>query len=306
MCVELSSLLSQPSTSTNNILKEAAAVLGLPDYKRFKTNTIRAFSNYSLQNVCDHSGVVIGHQVCSIQFPDAPPRQFLINSNERCLCKERVADNSMCPHEIRVYGFDKSKFEERHFRRLRAKGSLTGWIPSSETKSLVDSIIEFEPEEFETSSQSSLKFSSACPPLPPLEQNSASLLPGFIPDKSINVKPFLKKEVSNIFYDALAKYPSLDDNTKFELNGLALQIQSLLISDPMDTTVDHGSGELSIEVPSKQRIVSQKKGRLMCPQEKKTRQVKKSSKSIVGECFVPTTFSVFQLRHCLLHIVSQL
>ena len=61
----------------------------------------------------------------------------------------------MCPHEIRVYGFDKSKFEERDFRRLCAKGS------SSETKSLVDSIIEFEPEEFETSSQSSLKFPSA-------------------------------------------------------------------------------------------------------------------------------------------------
>ena len=300
MCVELSSLLSQPSTSTNNILKEAAAVLGLPDYERFKSNTRRAFSDYSLQNVCDHSGVVIGHQVCSIQYPDDPPRPFLINSNKRCLCKERVADNSMCPHEIRVYGFDKSKFEERDFWRLCAKGS------SSETKSLVDSIIEFEPEEFETSSQSSLKFSSACPPLPPLEQNSASLLPGFIPDKSIKVKPFLKKEVSNIFYDALAKYPSLDDNTKFELNGLALQIQSLLISDPTDTTVDHGTGELSTDIPSQQRIVSQKKGRLMCPQEKKTRQVKKSSKSIAGECFVPTTFSVFQLRHCLLHIVSQL
>ena len=126
--------------------------------------------------------------MCSLRFPDAPPRQFLINSNERCLCKERLADNSMCPHEIRVYGFDKSKFEERHFRRLRAKGSLTGWTPSSETKSLVDSIIEFEPEEFETSAQSSLKFSSACPPLPPLEPNSVSLPPGFIPDKSIKVR----------------------------------------------------------------------------------------------------------------------
>ena len=99
------------------------------------------------------------------------------------------------------------------------------------------------------------------------------------------MKPFSKKIVSNIFNDALAKYPNLDDDTKFELNGLALQIQSMLISDPMGTTVDHVSGGMSVDVPSQQLLVSQPKNRIMCPKEKNQRKTAKSNrKSITGKC----------------------
>ena len=118
----------------------------------------------------------------------------------------------MCPHKIRVFGFDVNKFEERHLRRIRVTGSLKGWTQTSEPKSSIDGIIGFEPEEFETSSPQNPAFPPAYPPLPPLKA------PGFLPDKSSTVKPFSKKIVGNIFNDALAKYPNLDDDTKFELS----------------------------------------------------------------------------------------
>ena len=280
MRVELSKLNAAPSTPSNEILKEAAAKLGLPDYLRFKGYLTRAFRDYDITNTLDpESGTATGIQVCSIRYPDAFPRKFLFDSNMRCVCTERVADQGMCPHEIRAFGFDVNKFEKRHLRRIRVTGSLTGWTQTSEPKSSIDGIIGFEPEEFETSSPQNPAFPPAYPPLPPLKA------PGFLPDKSSTVKPFSKKIVGNIFNDALAKYPNLDDDTKFELNGLALQIQSMLISDPMGTTVDHVSGGMSVDVPSQQLLVSQPKNRIMCPKEKNQRKTAKSNrKSITGKC----------------------
>ena len=292
MRVELSTLKSEPPTPTNIILMEAAAFLGLPDYERFKSYLHRAYRDYAIEDICDpESGDIIGAKVCSVRFPDAPPRLFLFDSNSRCLCKERVAHEGMCPHEIRVHGFDKNKFEERHSRRLRVTGSLTGWSPPSETKSPVDGIIGFEPEELCTSFESSLAIQPSCPPCPPcpaLPSIKPPLFqppPGFLPDKSSKVKPFGKKQVSNMFNDALAKYPSLDENTKFRMNGLLMEIQSLVNSDPMGATVDHGSGKMAIEVPSQQFVVSQTKGRIMSLNEKKQRSINKSTNFNPGGSF---------------------
>ena len=93
MRVELSKLNAAPSTPSNEILKEAAAKLGLPDYLRFKGYLTRAFRDYDIANILDpESGTMTGIQVCSIRYPDALPRKFLFDSNMRCVCTERVAD----------------------------------------------------------------------------------------------------------------------------------------------------------------------------------------------------------------------
>merc|ERR1712003_38791 len=56
-----------------------------------------------------------------------------------------------------------------------------------------------------------------------------------------------------------------------------MEIQSLVNSDPMGATVDHGSGKMAIEVPSQQFVVSQTKNRIMSLNEKKQRSINKST-----------------------------
>lgn len=104
--------------------------------------------------------------------------------------------------------------------------------------------------------------------------------PGYIQDKNSKVKPFSKKTVENIFTTALEKYSSLDNEKKFEINTLALQIKALLLSDPQGTTVQHSSGAVSLDISSQRAVSSQAKNRKMPIKEIKRR---KQMKSISGK-----------------------
>ena len=67
----------------------------------------------------------------SLRYTDAPPRIMKTEVNERCNCKARLMNESMCAHEIKAYGgFCLQFFEKRHIRRDRVIGPLNGWSPS--------------------------------------------------------------------------------------------------------------------------------------------------------------------------------
>ena len=148
MEIELSSLNSQPSTSSNEILKEAAAKLCFTEYESFKSELLRGIKHYELKDVVDSdSENVIGLQVCSRRYPEAPPRVFLHGSNERCGCIKRVSNLRQCLHETLAFGFKEDMFQPMHMRRQKVMGSLNGWRPPCETVHSVDRIIGYEQED---------------------------------------------------------------------------------------------------------------------------------------------------------------
>ena len=71
--------------------------------------------------------------------------------NSRCNCKDIIAEQDMCVHEMVVKGgFVPQLFVERHFQRTCVSGSLNGWIPPPKEK--LDEIIGFCPEVLEVTS----------------------------------------------------------------------------------------------------------------------------------------------------------
>ena len=181
-----------------------------------------------------------------------------------------------------------------HFRRCRVTGSLNGWTLPSETVALADRIIGYEHEDIEVSSEfNHLPTSSAAtlngqyallpPPLlppPPLPPGYIPPLPppGYMHDTSVKVKPLSRKAVDNIFQNALGSYSRLDKEKKFQICDLAIQIERLLLTDSKGSTVEHSSGDLTVDIPSQQLIAKQPKNRLMSAQERAQRQHKRSSR----------------------------
>ena len=294
MHVELTSLNKEPTTRSTKILREAAAKLGLTEYERFKGAFQRGVADYELLHVLDpESDEVIGVKVCSTRNPDAPPRQFLFTSNDRCKCKERVAHLGQCLHEILKDGFDKNKFQEMHFRRTRVTGSLTGWTQAAETAAYVDKIIGYEPEEIVMSSGHSPILASSTTNL---HKNLESPLPGYMPDTSSNIKPFKKNVVDNIFNSVSASYTRMDNEKKFKINALAMELEHLLLSDSNGTTVEHSSGGVCVDIPSQELIAKQPKNRLMPVREMNKRKKNKKFKHILGRWNCTSLF-VFGLTY---------
>ena len=99
---------NSPLTQENALLKIAAATLDLTRYERYKSRLIRAFADYAIDDIHDQSSKEpVGKKDCSTRYPDAPPRLFFRNSTDRCNCKERIADDDMCPHKTILFEFDK-------------------------------------------------------------------------------------------------------------------------------------------------------------------------------------------------------
>ncbi|EJK43834.1 hypothetical protein THAOC_37684 [Thalassiosira oceanica] len=140
LTVEESHLKKEPDTRANNLLLRAVQILGLREYERFKCNLLRT-AEYATEYVKDSiSDEVTCTIVRSTRHPDAPPRY--LRKGERCDCKDRIAEQDMCVHEICCDGFDQDKFLPRHLRRDRVSGSLEGWSPPESSASPLDEILK--------------------------------------------------------------------------------------------------------------------------------------------------------------------
>lgn len=154
MHIEIRTLDNSPLTQENALLKISATTLNLTTYERYKSRLLRGFADYAIDDIHDQSSKEpVGEKVCSTRYPDAPPCLFFRNSTDRCNCKERIADDDICPHEIILFGFDKNMFQPMHLCRKRVTGSLIGWTQSKKQMS-VDDIIGYDGETLDEGTQS--------------------------------------------------------------------------------------------------------------------------------------------------------
>ena len=76
----------------------------------------------------------------------------------------------------------------------------------------------------------------------------------------------------------------MEADKKFQINALALQLETLLLTDSKGMSIEHSSGGVTVDAPSQELILRQSKKQLMCTKEKKQRSVSMSTKSIPGKC----------------------
>ena len=109
----------------NKQKKAAVSVLGLDAYNRFTSRLERGISDYVVNDTVDETtNCVIGKEVRSHRYPDAPSQKFKSGLQDQCSCKDRLAEEDMCVHEILMYGFKKELYLQRHMRRDVINGSL--------------------------------------------------------------------------------------------------------------------------------------------------------------------------------------
>ena len=99
MSVELYKLKNGPKTSPNLDLIEAATVLNLKSYERYRRFQMRGLRELDLGTVYDSVSCKTLVCVRSRQYTDAPPRVFP-DPFSRCNCVDRIAEQDMCGHEI--------------------------------------------------------------------------------------------------------------------------------------------------------------------------------------------------------------
>jgi len=131
----------QSVTYGMNDLKFAASKLNHETCLRYKLRQPRSPEpEYFIQKTVDTTTNEVIMCVQSQIHPDAPTQKFTIDVNSRCNCKDRIAEQDMCVHEIVAKaGFIPQLFEERHFQRKCVSGYLNGWI--SPPKQKVNKII---------------------------------------------------------------------------------------------------------------------------------------------------------------------
>ena len=165
-----------------------------------------------------------------------PQEKFTMDVNSRCNCKDRIAEQDMCVHEMVVKGgFVPQLFVERHFQRTCVSGSLNGWIPPPKEK--IDEIIGFCPEVLEVTSHvhdidSSNRLNTADVVNPFLQKNMEGAVPlDYLPDQRASTNPFTKKEVENVLHSVMAGYQNLSISRQHDVSMLVLELQDAMTSD---------------------------------------------------------------------------
>ena len=102
-------------------LMVVAKKLSEVEYDAYVKNRRKADNKYKIE--VDDEGRYV---VKSLEFVDAPPR-FFGDKQNRCNCWERIAEERMCCHEIKLHGhFVEELYLERHFRRANVGRSFDG------------------------------------------------------------------------------------------------------------------------------------------------------------------------------------
>ena len=96
------------------------------------------------------------------------------------------------------------------------------------------------------------------------------------PEKSGKCKPLQSKTVKNILSTVSNAYDHLDEDLKFQVSALSLQLQNLMTIDPKKSKTVTSRGGYSVTKPDQSLIASQVKTRLI-PQHEQ-RVIKASEK----------------------------
>ena len=301
LSIEVSRLRRAPQTETNKDLITAADTLNHNAFVRYKKHRLRADEDLRVTHDIDPSTQETIIKVSSVKHPDASPRIFH-NLSDRCKCLDRLKEDDMCAHEIKVIGgFDASRFKRCHMKRTCVETSLNGWVPP--TTNQIDSIIGYEAEPSEQDDGNDLLVgtpedgimrnfeNAAAASNNELESAAAAPPPSFncFPEKTGKCKPLETKTVKHILAVASAAYGRMDETLKFEVSALALRIEELMTLDPNKSRTVTSRGGYSIRQPNNSVIASQPKARLMSQAEKHSSNASKKISAAIQNMGVKQT-----------------
>lgn len=282
MLVERERLAQSVQTNIIMDLRKASDKLNESSYGRFKERRFRADKDLLRTEDTDPLTGESVVKVCSARYTDAPPRIFR-SPTDRCGCPERLAEEDMCAHEIKAKGgFDVTFFKQYHMARESVTGSLEGW--AEPICNQIDGIIGYEEEII--SPPATMNMSS---PLAESEEGTDTLLVGTVedgitnqfesvaapqidlfPEKSGKCNPLQSKTVKNILSTVSNAYDHLDEDLKFQVSALSLQLQNLMTIDPKKSKTVTSRGGYSVTKPDQSLIASQVKTRLIPKHEQRT------------------------------------
>ena len=165
----------------------------------------------------------------STQHEDALTWRLCATSSFRCSCRERVAHQEMCVHEIKAIGFDKTFFEPRHMFRECVSGSLHGWI--KQEPSAIDKILDYnrEPITYLTSTEHEEDDD--------MEQDNSTnnfeepdAVPGHLRMLTSRISPMNQSEYSTRMQSFIARYSRLEESQKFAVEALLLELDKVFSS----------------------------------------------------------------------------
>ena len=271
MKLELSRLNCLLHTAENQILRQAAASLCLSSYELFKTRLCGQCCKYQISIVQDDDGEILCYNVKSIEHQDAPSWKLCSTTSFRCNCRNRIAHQEMCVHEIKVFGFKKSFFEPRHMLRECVSGSLGGWIAPDTTA--IDDILQYENEpindedfweidEMDVDRQDGIEFS-----LDMDSRNETDYVEqpaGHLRSLTGRITPLNQGQFSDKMQSYIARYSRLEQSKKFAVEALLLELDKVFLSEePTKEQLSLKSrNNVSIECPGTIAICQQPKKRL--------------------------------------------
>ena len=251
----------------------------------------RAQDDLYLKEYIDPETQLHCREVGSLRYPDAPPHRFC-NPSDRCNCVERVAEQDMCAHEIKAHkGFNPALFESRQMFRECVTGSLEGWV--EDTSSTVDNILGYETEPISfsllvaggSSEVEDAVVGSADDPMnveTVMEGASVAVAvppPGYLPESAGRVKPLDTKGIQNIMNSVCSGYSSCNDEKKFAISALAIQLQNMMCLSKGEAVVMQSEAGDTLMVPKKDCLLGQSKNRKKPRHEIEAYKAKKKSKN---------------------------
>ncbi|KAL7544230.1 hypothetical protein ACHAWF_016691 [Thalassiosira exigua] len=247
-------------TETVDLL-QAASHLGYPEFQRYKANRTRSDErNHKTTDRNEETGQTVT-VVSSVENASRVERRFSVDLQERCSCTRRKELQEMCEHEICAYdGFSTTLFEERHFRRDRVTGSLEGWTQDATPD--INDVVGYECG-LEPIGDVSNGTQSLTQPMP-----TVTAPPGHLPDRRYFVGPPNTKKIQNILSSVSAGYSQFDNDMKFELADLAMQMQDVVTRSIHKSSKTEIMQNLSVDVPGTEARKKQPRKRLKPTHEK--------------------------------------
>ena len=197
-----------------------------------------------------------GHYVVkSLECVDAPPRYFW-DKLQRCNCWERIADERICYHEIKLHGhFVEELYLEQHFRRSKVGRSFDGCEEIN--PDVLDQILRHNecPEIIDTGVCEGEQNDELCG-----EHDVDFVIHRELkkPDNVIGrTKPLDRQHLHNIVTTVSGKYTELLEDAKFKLSNLALDMQSIILKDKRKKNIKKDSG-LNVLVPKPDMIMKER------------------------------------------------
>jgi len=288
MNTEKARLEGEPATPENVELIKAVSVLNMPAYERFKARLNRtkfyrldtSFLNTSTQETC--------HAVFSTQYPDAAPRLFA-NADSRCICKDRLEHEDMCPHEIlEKGGFQASLFQPKHMARSVVSGSVEGWVEEEQSleHSSIDHLIGNNvPEHIDDETEVGGIMGSADTVPPSAAQLQPTRPVGYVAKAASKVEALPSRRIQSVLSSVVGAYGSCGEERKFQISDLVLKLEKLMHQENTQSQrVESESTEYAIDAPAKQCIASQSKKRMQPKRERHGKKFKLSlQKQGVGQ-----------------------